>query len=103
MDNYNYHDWTKFMVRTSKEKPTGSHFAAVLFETKSEWTPPYDHHDNPGGSSSTVPTVTYFAFPDKETLGEWVLRAAKDKKEFFFFEVKKVGQAELKVNIDVSV
>lgn len=101
MDNYNYHDWSKFMVRTPKERPTGPHFAAVLFGTRIEWMPAYDEHDS--DSTYSVPEITYFAFPDKETLSEWVLRAAKDKKEFFFFEVKKVGEVELKVSVDVGV
>ena len=101
MDDYNYHDWSKFMVRTPKEKPTGPHFAAVLFDTRTEWTPAYDRHDT--DSSSTVPDIHYFAFPDQETLREWVLRAAKDKKQFFFFEVKKLGEAELKVSVDLGV
>lgn len=101
MDDYNYHDWSQFMVRTPKERPTGPHFAAVLFGTRTEWTPAYDRNDT--ASSCSVSEITYFAFPDKATLSEWVLRASKEKKEFFFFEVKKVGEAELKVNVDVEV
>ena len=66
MNDYNYHDWSKFMVRTPKERPLGPHFAAVLFGTRTEWTPAYDLNDSE--SSCSVPEITYFAFPDKATL-----------------------------------
>jgi hypothetical protein len=101
MDDYNYHDWTEFMVEKPEQKPVGPHFGAILFGTRTEHIPAYDAYDTP--SSSQVPMVTYFAFPDQETLKAWALRAAKDKKQFFFFEVKKVGQAELKINVDLEV
>lgn len=101
MDDYDSHDWADFMVREAKDKPKGPHFAAVLFETRSEWTPGYSASD--GGSSSTVPSIVYFAFPDKETLGEWLLRASKESKRFFFFEVTKLGQAQLKVDLDLKM
>lgn len=103
MDDYNYHDWSEFMVRSPKDAPKKAHFAAVLFETRNEWTPPYDRFDDAGGTSSTIEYVQYFAFPDKELLSAWILRATKDKKKFFFFEVKKLGEVELKVNVDVEV
>lgn len=101
MDDYNYHDWATFMVRNPAEKPKGPHFAAVLFGTRSEWVPAYDERDSP--RSTSVPETTYFAFPDKETLYEWILRASKEKKQFFFFEVKKLGEAQLILNMDVEV
>lgn len=103
MDDYNYHDWSQFMVRSPKQRPIGAHFAAVLFETRNEWTPPYDRYDEPTGSSSTIEYVSYFAFPDKQTLSEWVSRAAKNKMQFFCFEVKKIGSVEVKVNVDIEV
>lgn len=99
-DDYNYHDWSSFMVRESKEQPKGPHFGAVMFGTRNEYTPAYDFHDS--GSSHSVPEITYFAFPDKETLREWALRALKDKKKFFFFEVKKIGDAQLNVSVDLD-
>lgn len=102
-DNYNYHDWAKFMVTKSENKPTGPHFAAVLFGTRSEWTPSYDQFDSRGGSTHTVNEITYFAFPTKEILDAWLLRASKENKKFFFFEVKKLGEIELKVSTSVSV
>jgi hypothetical protein len=101
MDDYNYHDWTQFMVDRPEKKPKGPHFAAVLFDTRTEWMPAYDSHDS--DSSSTVPDIHYFAFPDKETLGEWVLRAARDKKNFFFFEVRQLGNAQLQVSVDLGL
>ena len=101
MDDYNYHDWSRFMVREPKQRPTGPHFAAVLFETRTEYTPSYDQDDP--GSSCSVPDIHYFAFPDRETLQKWVLRAAKDKKQFFCFEVKRLASVELKVNVELEV
>ena len=97
MDDYNYHDWAKFMVTRPDQRPVGAHFAAVMFETRQE----YDRDDT--GSSYTVPAIVYFAFPDQETLSEWTLRAMKDKKKFFFFKVEKLGNAELKVDVDVEI
>ena len=35
LDEYNYHDWAKFMVREPKDKPTVPHFASVLFDSHS--------------------------------------------------------------------
>lgn len=32
LDDYNYHDWSKFMVQQPSEKPKGPHFAGVLFD-----------------------------------------------------------------------
>ncbi len=97
MDDYNYHDWSKFMVVEAKDKPTGPHFAAVMFDKH------YEHSGYEGESSYPVPNVVYFAFPDQATLGEWALRAAKDKRQFFCFEVKKVGDVQMKVTVDVGV
>lgn len=97
LDEYNYHDWAKFMVREPKDKPTVPHFASVLFDSH------YENSGYEGDSSYSVPNVVYFAFPDQATLKEWVLRAAKAKKQFFFFEVKKLGNAELKIDVDLGV
>lgn len=96
MDDYNYHDWSKFMVREPKEKPSGSHFAGVLFDK---------HYESSGRDDSTysVPNVIYFAFPDQETLKQWAFRAAKDKKEFFCFEVKKLANVQLVLDIDLEL
>lgn len=101
MDDYNYHDWSKFMVREPKEKPQGPHFAAILFDDMSYTSPGYDRGDP--DEHHNFKHVTYFAFPDQATLKEWVLRAAKVKKQFFFFEVKKLGNAELKIDVDLGV
>lgn len=101
MEDYNYHDWSKFMVREAKDKPKGAHFAAVLLDTRREYTPAYDANDY--GTSHSVADVQYFAFPDKETLSAWLLRAKKDNKQFFFFEVKKLGEVSVKVSVDVEV
>jgi hypothetical protein len=100
MDDYNYHDWSKFMVREPKDKPTKPHFAGVLFDKHYE-SSGYDTRDSNYGSYA-VPNVIYFAFPDQETLKQWALRASKDKKEFFCFEVKKLATVELVVNVDLE-
>lgn len=96
MDEYNYHDWAKFMVSKESDKPKGPHFGVVLFGTRNE-------HDSYGGASCSVPDITYFAFPAKEVLEAWLIRAIKDKKKFFFFEVKKLGEAEVAVKIDTGL
>jgi len=97
MDDYNYHDWAKFMVEKVEDKPKGPHFASVMFDKH------HEHSGYPEDSGYLVPNVVYFAFPDQETLKEWVLRAMKDKKQFFFFEVKKLGNSELKIDVDLGV
>jgi hypothetical protein len=101
MDDYNHHDWAKFMVTEASQKPKGPHFAAVLFETLEYTSPGYDEGDS--DERNNFEHVVYFAFPDQETLTEWVLRASKDKKQFFCFEVKKLGTVNLKVTVDVGV
>lgn len=100
MKDYNYHDWVKFMVRDEQTKPKGQHFAAVLLGTRTEHSPGYDRDDVM--TSSTVPETTYFAFPDKNTLSAWVLRAHKKDMSFFFFEVKSIGNAVVKVDLDIK-
>lgn len=100
LDNYNYHDWSGFMVKKPEQAPKGPHFAAVLFEKEHvRETDPY----NGSNSDRHIDMTTYFAFPDKETLTQWVLRAAKAEKAFFCFEVKKIGGVQIKVNVDVEV
>ncbi len=101
MDDYNYHDWSKFMVTKPDQKPSGPHFAAILFDVLQYTTAGYDRDDP--DEHHNHEQVIYFAFPDKETLHEWVLRAAKDKKQFFFFEVKKMGEHKLLVNVDLGI
>lgn len=96
-DDYNYHDWSEFMVREAKDKPKGPHFAGVLFDSH------YEHSGYEGESGYQVPNIIYFAFPDQETLKQWVLRASKDKKQFFCFEVKKLANVQLVVDVDLGV
>lgn len=99
-DDYNYHDWSSYMVFEPNRAPKGPHFAAILFGTRAESSADYDdghvttHH---------VPEITYFAFPDREILTEWVLRVTKEKKNFFFFEVKQMGSASVQVSLDFKV
>ena len=100
-NDYDHYDWAKFIVKSTKDRPIKPHFAAVLFGTRNEFTPAYDKYDT--DRSVTVPDITYFAFPDQATLSEWIVRASKDKKEFFFFEVKRIGSVELKVHVDLDV
>lgn len=96
MNDYNYHDWAKFIVVKPEQKPAKPHFAAVLFDCHME------HSGYQDDASYSVPHIVYFAFPDQETLKEWILRATKEKKQFFFFEVKKLGTAELKIDVDLE-
>lgn len=101
MMDYNHYDWLKFAVCSPEKQPTSPHFAAVLFEKRDDWTPPYDQHDPREGTVSTFKYVTYFAFLDKQTLDAWVSCAIKNKMKFFCFEVKKVGLVEVNVGVDV--
>jgi hypothetical protein len=100
MDDYNYHDWSKFMVREPKEKPKGPHFAGILFDKHYESS---GRDDDGSYGRYAVPSIIYFAFPDQETLKQWALRAAKDKKEFFCFEVKKLANVQLVLDIDLEL
>lgn len=100
LDNYNSHDWQDFVVSKPEQTPKGPHFGAVLFEKEKRYET--DHYQG-GTHSRQVIVTTYFAFPDKSTLGEWVLRATKDNKHFFFFEVKQLGTAQLKISVDLGV
>lgn len=98
---YNYHTWSKYMVKEPKDIPKGGHYAAVLFGQRSEYTPPYDRHDT--GSSHSVPEVTYFCFYALEELEQWVAEAAQDKKQFFFYHVPKLGEATIKVSVHTEL
>lgn len=96
MDDYNYHDWSSYIVSTPDKAPQGAHYGAVLFGNRRE----ADAYS--GNSYYDVPEVTYFAFNDAETLGEWAARATKANKKFFFFRVEKLGAVSVKVLIDVE-
>ena len=96
---YNPYEWSKFLV-DPKNMPKGPHFAAVLFETETRYSPGYDERDT--GSSYSAIVTQYFAFPDKKTLESWLLRVTKEGKQFFFFEVKKLGEVELKVSVETD-
>lgn len=100
LPEYNYHEWSKFMVKKPEETPTGRHYAVVLFERRTEYTPAYDANDH--ASSYEVPDIEYFAFHDKATLQAFLLRVTRANKKFFFFEVKKLGEVSLQVNVDIS-
>ncbi len=89
------------MVKEAKQKPGGPHYAAVLFGTRSEYSPPYDKGDS--GYSSQVPEITYFAFLDKNDLTTWVGEASKANKEFFFFHVNKLGEMNIKVSVSTDL
>lgn len=99
--DYNYHTWTKNMVREEKDKPKGPHFAAVMFDTRSEWTPGYDAGE--AVSSSTCSVIHYFAFTIKNDLETWIAEATQAKKQFFFFRVAKVGEAEIRIHVDIGL
>lgn len=99
--DYNYHNWSKFMVQKPEEQPKGEHYAAVLFDTRSEYSPPWDKHDT--GSSYSVPQTIYFAFLKKEDLEMWVGEASKSNKKFFFFHVTKLGEANLQVKVNTDL
>ena len=101
MDDYNYHDWCDYIVKSPKEQPTEPHFAVVLFDTRTEWVPAYDSRDTE--TSTTVDCITYFALPTKDLLEAMVLRLAKANRKCFFFEVKKLGSAKLNVDVDLKV
>ena len=85
------------MVKEPKDAPVGAHFGAVLFGTRNQ----VDSYS--GNSYYTVPDISYFAFPTQKDLAQWVLEATHDKKNYFFFEVKKLGQATPKVDIDLGL
>ncbi len=97
---YNYHHWTKHMVRQPEDKPVDPHYAAVLFDTRTEYSPAYDSSDY--SSASTVHETHYFRFYAREELEMWVAEATRSNKKFFFFHVAKLGEATVKVDIDVS-
>lgn len=94
---YNYHNWSKFMVDSFEKRPTGPHYAAILFETKQEWTPPYDKDDV--GSSHSVNCLTYFCFTEEENLKTWVEEATVDNKQFIFYQVSQLGKAQINVSV----
>lgn len=99
-EDYNPNDWVPFRVSDARDIPTGPHFAGIMLDTRVEITPAQDLYD--ADTYRRLPDTTYFAFPDKEALQRWVLLALKDKKTVFFFEVKTVGRATLKVDVNLE-
>lgn len=99
--DYNYHNWSTFMVRKPEEAPKGSHFAGVMFDSHTVHTPAYDLHDH--DSTSTVPHTVYFAFKTKDEVAMWASEATLAKKKIFFFEVKQLGSVEIKADVKCDV
>lgn len=100
MNEYNYHDWAKYMVTKPEQAPKGPHFAGILFGTRTEYTPAYDRFD----SSTTIscPEITYFCFYALEDLERWVLAVTRSGKSFFFFQVPKLGESKLRIEVHVD-
>jgi hypothetical protein len=88
------------MVKEEKHKPTGPHYAAILFGTRSEYDPPYDEKDR--GSSYTVPEITYFAFKEEQDLKQWIAEATQERYKFFFYRVEKLGEIKVDINLTLK-
>jgi hypothetical protein len=95
---YNYHNWSQYIVLKQEQVPKSRHFAAILFD---KYTP-CSGYENEGYQADPRPMTVYFAFPTKELLSQWVLEATQDKKQFFFFEVPKMGEVKISVNLEIT-
>lgn len=92
---YNYHTWSKFMVKTPDDAPKGAHYAGVMFDTVSIDT---GYPEHPG----TQNIVHYFAFKNQADLESWVDEATRADKKFFFFHVPNLGQAKVRVDVHLD-
>lgn len=102
-DKYKYYDWCKHEVKEQKDTPKGAHYAVIVFDTRTEYTPPYDYHDRGEYSTSRVPEISYFCFYEREDLQAYIAYITDEKKKFFFFYVPKMGEHKINISVDVDI
>jgi hypothetical protein len=103
MTKWDSYNWRDFKVEKREQIPTTPHFQALIFTQRSEWTPPYDHHDSPGGTSYNVSDVHVYAFKKKEELELFVTEVTKSGASFVFFAVSALGKSSVKVEVAMDV
>lgn len=89
-------------VSRIEEMPTGSHFAAIIFDTKTTWTPPYDRHDSPDGTTDQECVTEHYVFTDEDDLKLFLKMAHDEKKKVVFYHVPKLGSMQVEVNVKLS-
>lgn len=88
-------------VGCPEEMPTGPHWAALLFGTRSVYQPGYDDRDP--GHTSQEDDHQYYVFNDEAELSQFILFCQEEKKKFVFFKVAGIGKAETKVSVTVAI
>src|SRR4051812_38116528 len=97
---WNSYDWTKHHVDERKKLPAGKHFQVHVYETRQEYSPPYDSGDP--GTYNPVNVVTVYAMTTEEELKRFIEGATVSGMVFAFFEVQSIGKATINVNVKVS-
>jgi hypothetical protein len=103
MSSFNTYHWHEFKVSKREQVPAEPHYQALVFGTRSEWSPPYDRHDDPSGSSSSVPNVDLYVFKQRKDLELFVDEAARTGASFVFYHVGSLGKATVHVEVKTEV
>lgn len=102
MSTFNTYNWSKHKVSKRDQIPSGPHYQALVFGTRSEWTPPYDARDG-SGSSYSVENVDVYVFTKRDEFELFVSEAAKSSVSFVFYAVNGLGKATVKVEVDAAL
>ncbi len=74
-------------------------FCIVVFESESEY---HEDYDNPSRNYyANVKRSHLYVTTDKEVLGKGVLELNKDKKDFVFFQIDKLGTFEIETKLNL--
>jgi hypothetical protein len=102
-NEFNTYHWRENRVIKRDDIPNVPHFQALVFGTRHEWTPPYGRHDDPSGSTSSLPTVDVYVFKARDELSLFIDEATRTGVSFVFFAVSSLGKATVNVDIDLEV
>lgn len=78
-------------------------YLVVTFQTRTDYTPPYDYHDKGEYSSDTVPDTTTYILKNKLELQKFVEEISKTDTKFIFYKIEKLGKLEVKTEVNLDV
>ena len=112
MVHFNSHTWSKY-VTPDAEIPEHPHFAVMLFRDTRFTERGYDREDP--DTTRTVRTMTYYAFPDKETWEKMITAWYQDKHQprsglsnnydnenIVFFHSGGRGKVDVKIGVNIN-
>lgn len=89
-------------MKKRSDVPDSPHYQVLVFGTTTEWTAPYDYHDPPTGTTSSVPSVDVYAFKERDDMERFIEAALERSVEIAFFRVGSSGRVTKRVILDID-